>query len=147
MTKAERALELYGSNFNCSQAVLTAFAADFGLDEQLTLKIGTPLGSGARSGEVCGAISGALMVLGLKYGQCRSEDHEGKARAYAVTDEFIRRFRDIRSSIICRDLLDYDLSKPEDMAIIKEQNLFRTLCPRIIADAVEVLESILADYE
>ncbi len=147
MTKAERALELFGSNFNCSQAVLTAFAPDFGLDEHLTLKLGTSLGSGARSGEVCGAISGALMVLGLKYGQYLSEDHEGKARAYAVTDEFIRRFKAVRGSIVCRDLLDYDLSKPEDMVQIREQNLFRTLCPRIIADAVKVLEGVLADFE
>jgi len=146
MTKAERALELYGSNFNCSQAVLTAFASEFGLDEELALKLGNPLGSGARSGEVCGAVSGALMVLGLKYGQCRSEDNESKARAYAVTDEFLRRFREAEGSIVCRCLLGYDLTRPEDMAHIREQNLFRTLCPKVIAKAVEVLESVLADY-
>ena len=147
MNRAQRAVELFGSNFNCSQAVLTAFADEFGLDEELTLKIGTPFGSGARNAEMCGAVSGALMVLGLKYGHCRSEDHEGKARAYAVTDEYTRRFRELRGSIVCRDLLGYGLTDPDDMAHIREKNLFRVTCPEMIRNAVEVLESILADYE
>ena len=76
MTKAEKAVDLYGKNFNCSQAVLTAFAEDFGLSEKLTLSLGTSFGGGARNGQMCGAVSGALMVLGLKFGhfesvQCR----------------------------------------------------------------------------
>ena len=63
MTKSEKALELFSNNFNCSQAVLTAFAPDFGLDEQLALKLGTSFGGGARNGEICGAVSGALLIL------------------------------------------------------------------------------------
>ena len=55
MTKSEKALNLFSNNFNCSQAVLTAFAADFGLDEKLALMLGTQFGGGARNGEICGA--------------------------------------------------------------------------------------------
>lgn len=147
MTKAEKALELFANNFNCSQAVLTAFAPDFGLDEKLALMLGTQFGGGARNGEMCGAVSGALMVLGLKYGHYESENSEQKSRAYAIATEYTKRFKELNSSIVCRDLLGYDLTNPDDMACIKKKNLFGDICHKMIKSAVEVLEGILADYE
>ena len=147
MTRAEKALELFANNFNCSQAVLTAFSSDFGLDEKLALMLGTQFGGGARNGEMCGAVSGALMVLGLKYGHFESENNEQKSRAYAISSEYTKRFKELNGSIVCRDLLGYDLTKPEDSACIKEKNLFRTVCPEMIRSAVEVLEGVLADFE
>lgn len=147
MSKADRASELFSNNFNCSQAVLTAFAADFGVDEELALKLGTQFGGGARNGEMCGAVSGALMVLGLKYGHYQADNIEQKSKAYSIASEYTRRFKDKNGSIVCRDLLGYDLTKPEDMACIKEKNLFGEVCPKMIRSAVEVLEEILAEYE
>ncbi|MBR6581791.1 MAG: C_GCAxxG_C_C family protein [Ruminococcus sp.] len=147
MTKSEKALELFANGFNCSQAVLTAFAADFGLDEKLALMLGTQFGGGARNGEMCGAVSGALMVLGLKYGHFESENSEQKSRAYSIATEYTKRFKELNGSIVCRDLLGYDLTNPDDMACIKEQNLFKTVCPKMIKSAVEVLESILDEYK
>ena len=147
MTKAEKASELFANNFNCSQAALTAFAPDFGLDEKLALMLGTQFGGGARNGEMCGAVSGALMVLGLKYGHFESENNEQKSRAYAIATEFTKRFRELNGSIVCRDLLGYDLTKPEDSACIREKSLFRTICPEMIRSAVEVLEGVIADFE
>lgn len=147
MNKAERAVELFRGGFNCSQAVLTAYAADFGLDEELTLRLGSELGRGARNGELCGAVSGALLVLGLKYGHINSADTEGKLRAYAIADEFTKRFSQVNGSIVCRELLGLDLTKPEDMAVISEKKLFRDFCPLMVKSAVEVLEGVLADHE
>lgn len=147
MNKSDKALELFSNNFNCSQAVLTAFAPDFSLDEQLALKLGTSFGGGARNGDICGAVSGALLVLGLKYGHYVSSDNEQKARAYEIAVEYTRRFREANGSIVCRDLLGYDLTKPDEMACIKEKGLFDTVCPKMIKGAVEILESVLADYE
>ena len=147
MTITEKASELFSNNFNCSQAVLTAYAPDFGLDEKLALMLGTQFGGGARNGEMCGAVSGALMVLGLKYGHYESENHEQKSRAYAIAAEYTKRFKELNGSIVCRDLLGYDLTKPDDMAYITEKNLFRTVCPEMIRSAVEVLEGIIADFE
>lgn len=147
MNKSDKALELFSNNFNCSQAVLTAFAPDFGLDEQLALKLGTSFGGGARNGDICGAVSGALLVLGLKYGHYVSSDNEQKARAYEIAVEYTKRFREVNGSIVCRDLLGYDLTKPDEMACIKEKGLFGTVCPKMIKSAVEVLESVLEDYE
>ena len=147
MNKSDKALELFSNNFNCSQAVLTAFAPDFGLDEQLALKLGTSFGGGARNGDICGAVSGALLVLGLKYGHYISSDSEKKARAYEIAVEYTKRFKEANGSIVCRDLLGYDLTKPDEMACIKEKGLFGTVCPKMIKSAVEILEGVLADYE
>ncbi|MGN1103047.1 MAG: C-GCAxxG-C-C family protein [Huintestinicola sp.] len=145
MNKTDKALELFSNNFNCSQAVLTAFAPDFGLDEKLALKLGTSFGGGARNGEMCGAVSGALMVLGLKYGHIDSADNEQKARAYSIAVEYTKRFKEANGSIVCRDLLGYDLSKPEEMTCIKEKGLFGEVCPKMIKSAVEILEDVLAE--
>ena len=147
MNKTDKALELFSNNFNCSQAVLTAFADDFGLDEKLALKLGTSFGGGARNGEICGAVSGALMVLGLKYGHFDAADSEQKARAYSIAVEYTKRFKEANGSIVCRDLLGYDLTKPDEMACIKEKGLFGDVCPKAIKSAVEILEGVLADHE
>lgn len=147
MNRSDKALELFSNNFNCSQAVLTAFASDFGLSEELALKLGTSFGGGARNGEMCGAVSGALLVLGLKYGHFNASDNEQKSRAYDIAVEYTKRFKEANGSIVCRDLLGYDLTKPKEMACIREQNLFADVCPKMIKSAVEILESILADFE
>lgn len=147
MTKAEKASELFSNSFNCSQAVFAAFAPDFGIDEELALKLATSFGGGARNGEICGAVSGALMVIGLKYGHFQSGNSEQKSRAYAIAAEYTKRFKEANRSIVCRDLLGYDLTIPEDMACIQEKNLFKTICPRMVIGAVEVLEGILAENE
>ncbi len=147
MTKAEKALELFSNNFNCSQAVLTVFAPDFGLDEKLALMLGTQFGGGARNAEMCGAVSGASMVLGLKYGHFESDNNEQKSRAYAIASEYTKRFKELNGSIVCRDLLGYDLTKPEEAACIREKDLFGSVCPAMIRCAVELLEDILAEYE
>lgn len=146
MTKAERAVQLFADGFNCSQAVLTVFAEDFGLDEKLTLMLGTQFGGGARNAEMCGAVSGALMVLGLKYGHYKQDDSEQKSKAYAIAVDYTARFKKANGSIVCRDLLGYDLTKAEDAAIIKEKNLFGDICPKMIKSAVEILEEVFLDY-
>ncbi|MBQ8794789.1 MAG: C_GCAxxG_C_C family protein [Clostridia bacterium] len=147
MTKSEKALELFANNFNCSQAVLAAFAPDFGLDEELALKLGTSFGGGARNAEICGAVSGALMALGLKYGHHISEDKEQKSRSYAIAVDYTNRFKKANGSIVCRDLLGYDLTIPEEAACIKEKCLFAQVCPKMIQSAVEILEDVFTDYQ
>ena len=146
MTHKEKALHYFSSNFNCSQAVFTTFATEFGIEEKLALKLSTQFGGGARCGQICGAVSGALMVLGLKYGHCHSENSEEKSRAYDIATEFNRRFCEKNHSVVCKDLLGYDLSIPEDKAIIKEKDLFNTVCTKMIADAAEIDEKMLNEY-
>lgn len=145
MNHIEKALEYYNNNFNCSQGVFTSFATEMGIDEKLALKISTNFGGGERKGEVCGAVAGALMVLGLRCGHCDSEDTENKAKAYAVSTEFMNRFIMKNGSVVCRELLGYDLTKTEDMSFIEKHKLFRIFCPKMIISAAEILDEMIVD--
>ncbi|MDO5577362.1 MAG: C-GCAxxG-C-C family protein [Fibrobacter sp.] len=145
MTHKEKALAYFKNNFNCSQAVFTTFATEMGFDEELALKLSTQFGGGARCGQLCGAVSGALMVLGLKYGHCHPENSEEKSRAYEIAVEFNKRFIEKNGSVVCKKLLGYDVSDPGDSSLIKEKRLFKTTCPQMITDAVEILDKMLSE--
>lgn len=143
MNHTDKAKEYFSNNFNFSQAVFTTFATEMGLDEELALKIATQFGGGARKGEMCGAVSGALMVLGLKYGHCHLENEEEKGRAYRISEDFMNRFIQKNGTVVCRELLGYDLSEPEDMKKIKELNLFKTTCPEMVRCATEIVDEMI----
>ena len=141
----DKAVEYYSHNFNCSQAVFAIYATERGIDEKLALRIATNFGGGARKGEMCGAVSGALMVLGLLYGHSESTDVDTKARSYRMTEEYMNRFIERNGSVVCRELLGYDLSKPHEREEIVKKNLFRTLCPEMIRSAVSILDELIED--
>ena len=143
----EKAVEYYSGNFNCSQGVFSTYAVEQGIDEKLALRIATNFGGGARKGEMCGAVSGALMVLGLLYGHSEYDDTRAKAKAYAMAKEYMNRFIDKNGSVVCRELLGYDLSIPDEREKIMEKNLFRTFCPEMIRSAVRILDELLGEYE
>lgn len=147
MDKKTKALNIFNSNFNCSQAVFGSFSEDFGLDKETAFKISTSFGGGMRKAEVCGAVTGAFMALGLKYGHSLNDDLETKNNAYNLTKEFIKKFEERNESIICKKLLGYDLSIDEELSIIKEKGLFNIICPKIICDAVEILEELINNKE
>lgn len=145
MNHIEKALEYYNNNFNCSQGVFTAFATEMGINEKLALKLATNFGGGERKGELCGAVAGALMVLGLRCGHNDSKDIEGKSKAYAVSTEFMDRFIKKNGTVVCRELLGYDLTKVDDKLIIEEQKLFKTFCPKMVASAAEIVDEMIAE--
>ncbi len=145
MNHADKAVAYYGKHFNCSQGVFTAFATEMGMDEETALKLATNFGGGARKGELCGAVAGALMVLGLRCGHCDSEDAAGKAEAFRISEEFMNRFQARNGSVVCRELLGYDLTKADDMAIIRERNLFQTTCPDMVRSAAEILDGMIQE--
>lgn len=147
MNSGEKAVEYYSNNFNCSQAVFTTFAIRFGIEEELALKIATQFGGGARKGEMCGAVSGALMALGLKYGHFQSENSEQKFNAYRISEIFMDRFIKQNGTVVCRELLGYDLTKPEDMQKIQAENIFRTLCPEYVYNAAMLVEEIMNEFD
>ena len=146
MSKADRASELFSNNFNCSQAVLTAFAADFGIDEELALKLGTQFGGGARNGEMCGAVSGALMVLGLKYGHYQADNIEQKSRAYSIASEYTRRFKDKNGSIVCRELLGLQEKKSAPVPEERTKEYYKKRpCSELVHCAAAIAEKYLEE--
>ena len=144
MTKKEDALALFKEGFSCSQAVLAAFAADEGLDRELALKISQPFGGGiARLADWCGAVTGALMVIGLRHGRTRAEDLAARDMTYALVQEFVRNFKARRGHLRCRDLLGCDIGTPAGAKEAEDRHLHDNLCPGFIADAVEILEDLM----
>lgn len=102
----DRAVELFKSGFNCSQAVFAAFSDKIGMDEQTALRVSAGLGGGVgRMREVCGAVSGAAMLAGMVYGATDGEDREAKAKTYEVVQEIAAEFKKENPSIVCRELL------------------------------------------
>ena len=143
MTKIELALNYFEDKFHCSQAVLAAYADEFDLTEEQALKLGACFGSGIRKGEICGACSGALMVLGLKYGQADKEDIESRLKTNQVTDEFLARFAFENGSYICKDLLGCDLGTKDGVEYALEHNLFTEFCPKMVESAMKILEEFM----
>lgn len=146
MNKAEQAVSNFQGGLLCSQSVFTAFSEDLGLDRETASKIATPFGGGmARMGEVCGAVTGAFMAIGLKHGNLSSwkvEDGQ-KEITYLLINRFVQHFINKNGSIKCRDLLGCDLGTPEGSKAARDNKLFETACPGFVRDAAEILEEIL----
>jgi C_GCAxxG_C_C family probable redox protein len=142
--RSEKAVSCFES-FNCAQSVLATCGPELGLGRETALRVAGGFGGGmGRLGEVCGAVTGAFMVIGLKHGKSHPEDDESetKIKAYALVHEFADRFRAHNGSILCRELLGCDIGTPTGRAQASEKGLFSNLCPKLVRDAVEILEQM-----
>ncbi len=118
MNANEKAVALHASGCNCCQAVIMSACEAYGLTEKQAYRLGAFFGAGMRSGEVCGAVSGALMGLGLKYG-------DENNRQCGVSKEFLKAFQEEFGSILCREILEKHQKK---------------LCPALIDYCAKYLE-------
>ncbi len=147
MTHREKAEQLLHQQYHCSQALFGAFADDFGLDLKTAFKISTCFGGGMRQGGTCGCITASLLVLGMALGFYDSQDREREVYGNKKTDEFIKAFtRRMEGAVNCRDILGKDISKPEEMAVIRKEGLILQKCPRAISVSIEILEEMLAEH-
>jgi C_GCAxxG_C_C family probable redox protein len=132
----------FAQGFSCSQSVLTAYAQEFGLDEQTALKIASGFGGGMGGlGHTCGAVTGALMVLGLRHG-LTAVDGEAKQAFYARVRQFTERFQQCHGSLACRELLGVDISTAEGRDAAREAGLFQQKCPPLVQGACEILDEL-----
>ena len=145
--KRDKAIEFFSQKMHCSQAVLAAFSEECGISEEQAFKLGSCFGSGMRKGEVCGACTGALMVLGLLYGQSHIGDQDERQRSNRINDLLMERFKKANGSYICNDLLGYDVSTPEGAQSAREDGLFTDFCPKMVASAADILEEIIKEME
>lgn len=132
MTKKELAIALHDKKYNCAQSVACAFAEDLNIDPQVLFKLleGFGFGMGCANG-TCGAISGAVALLGLKNSDGNLEAPATKAQTYQLSKELLLKFQEKNGATICRDLKGIDTG-----------NVLRS-CPGCIEDAVELVEEIL----
>ena len=143
--KSEQAVEKFKSGLNCSQAVLSSYGEEFGLDCDLASRIATGFGGGMRMAETCGAVTGSFMVLGLKYGNTTAQNQQAKEKTYEKIEEFTTRFKARNGSVMCRELLGCDISTPKGRKKAQDNGLFSTICPGMVKNAAEILEEMLAE--
>ena len=143
----ERAKALFLEGYNCAQAVFAAFAPELGLDRETALKISSSFGGGmGRMREVCGAVSGMLMVAGMTDGSADPKDREAKAAHYALVRSLAGGFREENGSIVCRELLG--LSAPEQSAVPDARTpayYKKRPCLELVVDAAERAAALLAE--
>ena len=117
--EVEQAVAFYKQGYTCTQSILASFAARYGLQQNLAFRIGEPFGAGTScTGDMCGSVTGAIMVLGLQYGSALSNDDAARSYTYQRVHELIHRFKEIHGSIQCTDLLGYNLSDPQQLQTV-----------------------------
>ena len=138
--KTEYAAEIFTEGFNCAQSVLAPFCEGYSLDKEQALKLSSGLGGGCNLGELCGAVMCAAMVIGLKDGWTNAKDTAARSCNSAKLAQFIDEFKTAHGSVVCRDLLGYDITTEEGMA--KKQAIDRAIspCNSFVRTAVEILE-------
>ena len=143
-TKSEIAVDIFGKGFNCAQAVLSSHCEEYGLSDNVAKKISCGFGGGmGYIGEVCGAVSGALMLIGLKYGKYMELDNPSKEKTYKLIKEFTDNFKKEYGTINCTELIKYDLSKEEELLRARDSGVFKEICPLLVKRSVEIVEEIL----
>jgi C_GCAxxG_C_C family probable redox protein len=143
MTRAEEAESLFNSGMNCCQAVLMTFAETYGLSRNDAMRLGSGFGGGmGRMGETCGALTGAYMAIGLAHPRPNRQSAEPSAQ---LVQKLNWQFCKKHGSSACRQLLGEDISTPEGHERAKEQKLFQTICPKLVHDAAEIVETLLKE--
>jgi C_GCAxxG_C_C family probable redox protein len=143
-SKAAQAVTVFAQGYNCSQAMLMVHGPEYGLAPDLAMRLATALGIGCSRGEQCGAVTGALLVIGLKNGGGGPDGAEDKAFTYHLSREFVRRFTARRGTVTCRDMLGVDPSTAEGLRQARSEGRFTAICHGVITDAAEVLQEVLA---
>lgn len=143
--RQQRAVDCFNKSMHCSQSVLYAFSEECGIPEEMAFRLGSCFGSGMRKGNVCGACTGALMVLGLMFGERHMSDKEERQRSNRLNDEMMNRFAQANGTCICNDLLGCDIATPEGAQYARSNGLFKEFCPKMVASAVEILEDMICE--
>jgi C_GCAxxG_C_C family probable redox protein len=145
MDRVEQAVLKFAGGYNCAQSVLFSFCDDLTLDKDKALKLACGFGAGmGRKKEVCGAVSGGIMVIGAKYGRGENNDRKATEITYVKIRELMEQFSQKHGTYICRKLLnDCELTTEEGQKHFKENGLSNKTCKPCVQSVVEILESIL----
>ncbi|MGD0786114.1 MAG: C-GCAxxG-C-C family protein [Sedimentisphaerales bacterium] len=144
MNNPEKAVEAFKGGLSCSMAVFGEYCERFGLDKKQAYKISSGFGGGMHLDQTCGAVTGAIMAIGLKYGRTRADDIDAKMKTIQKVNEFAKRFKHRHGSIGCTELIGCNISTPEGFAEAKKNDFFKQKCTKYVQSAAEILEEMLA---
>jgi C_GCAxxG_C_C family probable redox protein len=144
-SRSEIATEKFQEGFNCAQSVFYSFCDDLKFEKETALKLACGLGAGmGLKGEVCGAVSGGIIVLGAKYGSNKKNQEAATYLTYAKTRELMDQFAEKHGTCICRELLNgCDLTTEAGQKHFFENDLINTSCKPCVQDVVEILEQVM----
>jgi C_GCAxxG_C_C family probable redox protein len=143
MEKSLRAKSLFLSGYNCAQSVLLSFAPDLHYSEELAQKLAAGFGGGmGKTQHTCGAVTGAVMVLGLINGERVNNNEELKAGSYKSVKQMMDEFSAIYGTTQCSELIGCDLNTPEGSAKFQDEKIMENVCAGCVKKAVEIVESI-----
>lgn len=136
---AQLAEDKFLAGYNCAQAVLYANCERLRFDKDAALRLATGFGAGAaRQGELCGAVSGAVIALGLRYGRGEGEGRSRTDDTYERTQTLLRRFSEAHGSVRCRELIGCDLRTPEGQAYFRQNDLLHRTCLLCVRTAAKL---------
>jgi C_GCAxxG_C_C family probable redox protein len=146
MTRPEQAEAIFRQGFSCSQAVLAAHADRGGLEAERALKLGEGFAAGICGlGRTCGALSGAILAIGLVHGRTRPDDAAARDATSLRVRRLVAEFERRHGSSDCRALLGCDIDTPEKRVAARESGLFQRVCPPLVRSAAELVDRVLAD--
>ncbi|MDR0468752.1 MAG: C-GCAxxG-C-C family protein [Peptococcaceae bacterium] len=133
----------FKERMHCSQQVLMEWAEELGYDREEAARMAAPFGGGMFRGDTCGAVGGAMIAIGMKYGNSTPGDAKKDDAMQDKVKEFQEKFAARNGSTICRDLLGYDFAKPEERAAAFATGKVKEVCPKLVQDALEILDEIM----
>lgn len=144
---AQKAMKLFKEGYNCAQAVLLAFEDKYDIDRKSALMLSSSFGGGmGRLREVCGAVSGMFMVVGLLYGYDEAEDFDGKKLHYQRIQQMANEFKLINGSIICRELLDSGSGKDDPTPEKRTESYYKKRpCGELVGIAAAIMEQYISE--
>jgi C_GCAxxG_C_C family probable redox protein len=142
--KSEIATEKFMSGYNCAQSTIYPFCEEVGISDDMALKISCGFGGGmGRNQEVCGTVTGGILVLGMRHGRGVNDEQSATTATYQKTREFMSLFTERNGNFICRELLDgCDLSTEAGQQEFKDRDMKNRICKVCVESAVELLEQI-----
>jgi C_GCAxxG_C_C family probable redox protein len=143
MSKVQEAVDCFKGGCTCSQAILATYGPELGLSRGRAMQLGSGFSGGMRMGQMCGAVTGGVMVLGLRHTKADCDQLGGREKVYKAVRQFTAAFNERHESPLCKELLGVDISTREGMEAAIEKNLFREICPNLVQSAAEILEEML----
>ena len=133
---------LFENGLNCAQAVITVFGKQFGVDAMTARKLGRPWGGGmGHQAKTCGALTGAIVVLGLM--NTATDEGEAREAAFAAVQKLFNGFKEKYGTTVCKNLLGADMSTPEGRQKIGEKGLVTQFCPGFVRTVSEILDEMI----
>lgn len=142
MISEEEINNMFQMGFDCSQIVLSEVSEKLGMSKEEARKVAACFGIGMAQGSICGAATGAMMAIGLRYGNYEPFQMDKKGKVFEVRDEFMRRFEQMNGKVICPEMLGKRIDTLNDLMTTFPTGLYKN-CPRYCYNAILILNDLL----